>query len=147
MYIRNQRFVLLILATLIPACRTSQSEGPSPDQGGVQMRDGATILTGDALADGRGSLLSTMRGKVPNLRIQLYQGQCPKVSIRSHVTFQSVVEPHIYVDGTRATNTCILESLQAQDVASVEVYPMGFIKRPGYGTHAHGLILIFMRSG
>jgi hypothetical protein len=24
---------------------------------------------------------------------------------------------------------------------------MGFTKRPGYGMHAHGLILVFMRSG
>ena len=32
------------------------------------------------------------------------------------------------------------------DVARVEVYPQGVTRRPGYGTHAHGLILVFMRT-
>jgi hypothetical protein len=86
-----------------------------------------------------------MRGKVPNLRIHPSSGQCPQISLRSHVTFETVVEPHIYVDGTRATDTCILESLRGQDVDMVEIYPMGFTTRPGYATHAHGLILVFMR--
>jgi len=43
-----------------------------------------------------------------------------------------------------ATDTCILESLRAQDVESVEIYPMGFTTRPGYASHAHGLILVFL---
>lgn len=110
------------------------------------MRDGATIISGIDLEDGWGSVLSAIQGKVPGLRIQRRSGQCPQISLRSHVTFQSVVNPHVYVDGTRTTDTCILESLRAEDVESVEVYPMGVTKRPGYGTHAHGLILVFMRT-
>ena len=69
------------------------------------------------------------------------------MTLRSAVTFQGVVNPHVYVDGTRATDTCVLESLRTVDVERVEVYPQGFTTRPGYGTHAHGLILVFMRSG
>jgi hypothetical protein len=56
------------------------------------------------------------------------------------------VNPQVYVDGTRATDTCILQSLRSDDVDSVEVYPMGVTKRPGYATHAHGLILVFLRG-
>ena len=80
------------------------------------------------------------------MRIQRSSGACPQVNLRSHATFKTVVNPHVYVDGTRITDTCILESLRTRDVESVEVYPMGYTKRPGYGTHAHGLILVFMRS-
>lgn len=115
-------------------------------ESGVAQRDGATVLSGIALADGRGSVLGSMQGKVPNMRIQRRSGSCPQINLRSNVSFRSVVNPHVYVDGTRSTDTCILESLRIEDVETVEVYPMGFTKRPGYGTHAHGLILVFMRS-
>lgn len=145
MLIRPQRLALVLLAFLLAAC-AARSEGRTSDEGGIVMRDGATIISGIDLEDGRGSVLSAIQGKVPGLRIQRRSGRCPQISLRSHVTFQSVVNPHVYVDGTRTTDTCILESLRAEDVESVEVYPMGVTKRPGYGTHAHGLILVFMRT-
>jgi hypothetical protein len=63
------------------------------------------------------------------------------VSVQGELT-----NPHVYVDGTRTTDTCILETLRAEDVERIEVYPQGFTTRPGYGTHANGLILVFMRS-
>lgn len=146
MTIRPSYAALIFVPFLLFGCARHQTGGAEPSGNGVSMRDGATILEGPALDDGRGSLLDAMRGKVPNLRIQLFPRDCPRITIRSHATFTSVVEPHIYVDGTRATNTCVLDQLQSQDVEMVEVYPMGFTKRPGYGTHAHGLILIFMRT-
>ena len=49
------------------------------------------------------------------------------------------------MDGTLSADTCIPESLRTNDVQSGEV-PQGFTKRPGYATHAHGLILVFMRG-
>lgn len=114
--------------------------------GGVESEGGAIILSGVALNEARGSVLDALRGTVPGMRILSHVDQCPQVSLRSHVTFQSQVNPHVYVDGTRAVDTCILETLRTDDVESVEVYPMGVTKRPGYGTHAHGLILVFMRG-
>ncbi len=80
------------------------------------------------------------------MRVRRPSGECPRISLRNFVTFQSVVNPHVYVDGTRTADTCVLESLRTQDVESVEVYPMGVTRRPGYAPHAHGLILVFMRS-
>jgi hypothetical protein len=147
MSVHTKRFVIPIAALLVAACSTNAPR-PEPvgSNGGVERRDGAIILTGVALDDGRGTVLSAMQGKVPNLRIQRHGGECPQVNLRSNVTFRSVVNPHVYVDGTRIGDTCILESLRTEDVSSVEVYPMGVTKRPGYATHAHGLILVFMRS-
>ena len=48
--------------------------------------------------------------------------------LRSHVKLQSVVNPHVYVDGTRARDTCILESLRTPSskprlAASVSMTP------------------------
>lgn len=112
----------------------------------MSLTDGAVILAGAALDDEPGTVLAAMIGKVPGFRV-LRVNQCPEIRLRSSVSARGAANPHVYVDGTRATNTCILESLRARDVERVEVYPQGFTKRPGYGTHAHGLILVFMRSG
>jgi hypothetical protein len=146
MSVRSQRFVLPLLGLLFAACATAGYERPSRTEGGVTSRDGAIIISGVALDDGPRSILSAMQGKVPSLRVLRPAGECPKISLRSFVTFQTVVNPHVYVDGTRTSGTCILESLRTQDVESVEVYPMGVTSRPGYSPHAHGLILVFMRS-
>jgi len=122
--------------------------GSEPRDNGVRNENGATVLTGVALTDGRGSLLGTMRGKIPNLRIHRPSNEpCPVINLRNVGSFNSeVVNPHVYVDGVRTTDTCVLESLRSDDVESVEVYPMGFTPRPGYANHSHGLILVFMRS-
>lgn len=147
MPVPGRPFVAPLALVLAAACGTvpAWERGNSAD-GGVRSVNGATVISGIDLADGYGSLLGAMQGKVPNFRIQRHSGQCPELSLRNDVTFRSAANPHVYVDGTRATDTCILESLRTDDVRQVEVYPMGFTTRPGYGTHAHGLILVFMRS-
>lgn len=125
-----------------------QDPGDTSDRrGGVTHEGGAFVITGPALEDGHGSVLAAMVGKVPNFRLQRNTKGCPIVTLRNAVSFMGVVSPHVYVDGTRATDTCVLESMRTIDVERVEVYPQGFTRRPGYGTHAHGLILIFMRHG
>lgn len=136
--------VLLALLASGTACATSGAPDAAPSE--VTFDHGGVVVQGPALVDGPGSLLAALSGKVPNLRVQRHGGQCPEISLRNHVTFRSFVNPHVYVDGTRTTDTCILESLRGGDVERVEVYPQGYTHRPGYGTHAHGLILVFMRS-
>jgi hypothetical protein len=139
---------LALVASCGPLRRGPERAQPEEDQpDDVSSTKGATIITGRALQDGPGALLRAIANKVPNMRIQQRAGQpCPEIILRSVVNFQGIVNPHVYVDGTRASDTCILESLRSSDVARVEVYPLGFTTRPGYATHAHGLILVFMRS-
>lgn len=142
---------VVIAALLAASCATLGSPGEDEEEQpkeGVSFERGAVILTGTALEDGSGSVLAAMRGKVPSLRVQQTRG-CPEISLRNYVTYiagSGYANPHVYVDGTRATDTCILESLRTNDVQRVEVYPQGVTRRPGYGTHAPGLILVFMRS-
>ena len=108
---------LAVAAACGPARATNE-----PNESGVSRQGGAFILEGAALQDGAGSVLAAMAGKVPNFRMQRNSGRCPIITLRNHVSFQGVVSPHVYVDGTRATDTCILQSLRTLDVERVEVY-------------------------
>jgi hypothetical protein len=141
---------LLLLGALAPATGCAPSRGASRDVApdGVLFEKGAVILTGSALADGPGTVLAAISGKVPNLHVQRHAGRCPEINLRNNVSLMpgGDVNPQVYVDGTRTSDTCILETLRTEDVERVEVYPQGFTTRPGYATHAHGLILVFMRS-
>lgn len=129
----------------VVACASSGGGERGGEDTGVVFDGGAVVLTGPALEDGSGSVLGAMTGKVPNLRVRKTQG-CPDITLRSYVSYVGLSNPHVYVDGTRAIDTCVLESLRTNDVQRVEVYPQGVTRRPGYGTHAPGLILVFMRS-
>ena len=148
MFARSRRYFLPVLVLTLTSCVSlrSPAERSVRTDGGVRNEGGATILSGIALDERRGSVLDALQGTVPGIKILRHRDQCPQVTLRSHVTFESVVNPMVYVDGTRTVDTCILESLRTDDVASVEIYPMGVTKRPGYATHAHGLVLIFMRG-
>lgn len=137
---------LLTAALLTASCATFGGNKEKEEvKDGVSFERGAVILSGSALHDGSGSVLGAMTGKVPSLRVHQTDG-CPEISLRNYVSYVGLSNPHVYVDGTRATDTCVLESLRTNDVQRVEVYPQGVTRRPGYGTHAPGLILVFMRS-
>ncbi len=147
MSVRPWSVALPILALVLAACHTRQfPDDEARPGGGIETRDGAFILSGAALTDGRGSVLGAMEGKIPNFRVRRNARACPEVNIRQQISFQRTIAPHVYVDGTLSADTCILDSLRSHDVSSVEVYPQGFTKRPGYASHAHGLILVFMRG-
>jgi hypothetical protein len=148
---RTTAACLGVLLPFVASCAGAlhKTEGPTPTSPshGVSVEKGAVILTGSALTDGQGSLLDTMRGKIPGFRLHRGPDICPEISLRGAVSFAGLVNPDVYVDGARATDTCILESLRAADIERVEVYPMGFTTRPGYRAHGQGLILVFMRRG
>ena len=147
MSVRPWSFALPLVALVLAACQTPQfPDGQVRPGSGVEVSGGAFILTGRALTEARGSVLRAMEGRVPNMKIRRTARGCPEINIRNQIAFQRRIQPHVYVDGTLSVDTCILESLRSHDVESVEVYPQGFTKRPGYATHAHGLILVFMRS-
>jgi hypothetical protein len=140
-------FGSLLLATSCSSRQTAGGVEDRPRVEGISREKGAVVLTGTALLDGPGSVLAAMAGKVPNLRVRHpAQQQCPEITLRGQTSIQGISNPHVYVDGTRTTDTCILETLRTNDVERVEVYPQGFTTRPGYATHAPGLILVFMRS-
>jgi hypothetical protein len=123
---------------------TIEAVEPGP---GIQEVDGATVLTGGELFDQQGSVLRAMSGKIPNMKVDVGPaGRCPAIAFRRSKDIHGANSPLGYLDGVRANDTCILVSLQANDLERVEVYPQGFTTRPGYGTSTHGLILLFSRG-
>ena len=138
---------LAILALVLGACHSRRIPDDDARGGrGIEARDGGFVLSGDVLADGRGSVLGALEGKIPGLRVRRNVRGCPEVNMRQQTSFRGTVAPGVYVDGILSADTCILDSLRSHDVGSVEVYPQGFTRRSGYATHAHGLILVFMRE-
>lgn len=132
---------------VVSGCSGGQPAPENAATPSVVFEGGAVILSADALGEGPRSLLAAMSGKVPNFRVRRpYASQCPEITLRGTTSIQQVSNPHVYVDGTRTSDTCILDTLRSDDVERVEVYPQGFTTRPGYGPHGPGLILVFMRS-
>jgi hypothetical protein len=151
MNLRHSTLVTLVtlvgLSGFLGGCASARGgNGDLAKQSDVRFERGGFILTGRALEDGPGTIIAALVGKIPNFRLQRNSGRCPIITLRNAVSFKSVANPHVYVDGTRATDTCVLTQLRTIDVASVEVYPQGFTQRPGYGTNSHGLILVFMKG-
>ncbi len=106
------------------------------------------VLKGAQLSLQQGAtVLDAIRADLPAIRITEQSQGCPSMAIRGPDTLPGFTEPKVYVDGTATGNTCVLEDLQAIDVARVEVYPLGFTMRPGYAPNAHGLILVFTKRG
>lgn len=112
--------------------------GPEPDR-----TPGATVVSGSRLLSGLG-LLDALVGRVSAMRVQ-GSGACPRITLRGQKTMVGNSEPTVYIDGTRAVDTCILNMLRADEVERIEVYPMGVAHRPGYRSDPYGLILVFMR--
>lgn len=105
----------------------------------------AQVIGPDELWGRAGSLLRVLEHSVPALEVSRSAG-CPSLSLRGQRRLQGPSDPKVYVEGQAALDTCILDYLMADDVASVEIYPMGITHRPGYLSHAFGLILVFTRD-
>lgn len=142
---------LLVLGTLaMVGCGGTWRATPEPvlDDGiGIDNIGSATVVTAEELHGTSGSLLRAIMGKVPNMKVTYTAGmtRCPSIVMRKYEEHRGGDYPSVYVDGTHAGDTCILEDLQAREVDRVEVYPLGVTNRPGYPGHNGGLILVFLR--
>jgi hypothetical protein len=139
--------VMLALATGCNGIIADTRTGDGPAHNLAPVRNGnAFILTSDHLWQQNSDLLSLMARRVSSFRVQQTAG-CPTIRMRGQTTYLASPDPVIYVDGTRAGNTCLLEMMRSPDVRRVEIYPGGVTQRPGYSTSPNGIILIFTRRG
>lgn len=106
---------------------------------------GSTVLTVEELAAAQRPLLDLLRQRLPGLEVRPTI-ECPEVILRGRSTIMTPSSPMVYVNGTRATNTCILEEINTADLSRVEVYPGGVPPRAGYRSYPYGVILIFTRT-
>ena len=136
-------------ALAVAGCGGSWRATPQPELEGIGVTNvgSATIVTAEELHGTSGSLLRALMGKVPNMKVTFTAGmdRCPSIAMRSYEEHRGGDYPSVYVDGTHAGNTCILETLEAREVDRVEIYPGGITNRPGYRGSNGGLILVFLR--
>jgi len=104
----------------------------------------AIVLNGNDLRAGE-SLLYALVGRMANLEVLRSNRYCPEIHLRGRQSILNAGGPAIYVDGTRAVNSCVLDEIAPAEVQRVEVYPMG--AHSGYASDRSGLILVFMRDG
>jgi hypothetical protein len=126
---------------------TPQPGGPEPEPDNRAFGR-AIVMDGDDLDAHTTNLLTVLRRRIAGMQVS-YAGSsnCPDVVLRSRKSMFGDNSPIVYVDGARASNTCVLEMLQPSDVSRIEVYVQGITPRTGYESHANGLILVFMRTG
>jgi len=125
--------------TLAPT-RFAAAIGDAPQRVGNGL-----VLSGAQLHDQPGSVLDVLARRVVGMQVRSSAG-CPEITLRGRNSFFASPDPGIYVNGTPAVNSCILDTMNAQDVERVEVYPMGVAARAGYRNHPNGLILVFLRD-
>lgn len=135
------RGLALLPVLLIAAACASTVSDPGLDG---QRGTASYVIDGRQLAPGA-PLWASLRDHVPGIRVFATAGQCPAFTLRRARRASPISTPLVYVDGIRTVGTCTLTDLSPRDVDRIEVYPGGVSHRPGYVTHATGLILIFMR--
>lgn len=114
-------------------------EPQSHHTGNVMVLDSASLHSGDP------NLLHVLRDHIATMTVRTGHRNCPEVTLRGQQSVLGSNDPVIYVDGTRAADTCVLEMLNVADVESVEVFPLGV--RAGYMASSTGLIFITSRTG
>ena len=143
------RSLIALGAVAAVGCGGTWRAAPEPELegNGIGNVGSATVVSAEELHGANGSVLRAIMGKVPNMKVSYTVGMnsCPSIAMRSYEDHLGNDRPSVYVDGTHVNDTCILETLDAREVDRVEIYPMGFTNRPGYGRHNGGLILVFMR--
>lgn len=150
---RWHRLAAVLAIGLLLGCAPSGSpgegeEGARPGWESAAPPTGAVVVGREALSQAPGPLLEVMAQELASMEVirsRETAADCPLIAFRGPVTGTSFSNPVVYVDGSRSSGTCILRSLDSEAVERVEVYPTGHTERPGYVTHPHGLILVFMR--
>jgi hypothetical protein len=142
---KGLRPLLPLLAVAGVACYHPTKGDPKPGRADDTPLHGsqiAYVVDEPELDRGGASLLNTVASHVAAMTVRHPRGECPVITMRGPAT-----DPVVYVDGARATNTCVLEQMNPGDVHRVEVYPLGVTQRAGYMSQPGGLILVFTRDG
>lgn len=113
----------------------------------ARLRTGTgTVIDDDMISQADGSVLTVLEKRVAGMSLRR-NTECPGIILRGQKSVLLDTSPLIYVAGQRAANTCVLETINGDDVSSIEVYPNGVTMRPGYQMAPGGLILVFLKNG
>ena len=140
MYRRARALALLGSSMALGACA-----GLTAGTGGSGDIGNAIVLESEDLFETRGNLLHVLSTRLVNSHRVKTDG-CEALQLRGARSVSGPTLPGVYVEGQRTGNSCILDLLNTVDVSRVEVYPGGVTQRPGYFSHAGGLILVFLKD-
>jgi hypothetical protein len=129
----------------LAACAAGSHATAGEDLAAASRGGSGTIIERDQLRNS-GPLLDVLIARIGNVSVGL-TADCPRIVMRGNKSITQPSDPRIYVNGSPAGDTCILQLIRTDDVERVELYPMGVTARPGYRSNAGGLILVFMRDG
>jgi hypothetical protein len=122
------------------------ASGPAVDSPSLDpSRTGSAIVVEGSQLRQQNTDILTVLSRVSAVQIRR-TSNCPVITMRGQKTYFGSPDPLIYVNGTPAGNTCLLEMMRSEDVQRIEVYPTGVSSRPEYSQSPNGLILIFLRS-
>lgn len=137
--------VLLLACGQSGAAFADGENAPRPRRSALTVLDGERLQT--AVESGA-TLIQILSTRVPSVRM-LAQGvamdQCPRFVIRGNSSIQNVTTPDIYINDTRAQDTCVLNSLTPQDIGAIEVYS-GTSAPAGMATRANTGGMIVLRT-
>ena len=141
----HRRAVPAALSALtLAACVAGPSgSGPSP----AERSSTSHVVISVAGMQAPPRLITLMEMRVRNMDVKESGGACPEIEFRGRNSITAPTPPTVYVDGQRASNTCVLDLISPLDVSTLEVYPMGVSNRPGYLSTVGGLILVFTKDG
>lgn len=124
----------------ILGCASAQSaEQPTSSSAG----NNAIVIRNAQIS---GSVLEALRTHIPSVRITTPTGECPRIIFRGDLSGIVRRDPSIYVDKTLMGDTCILNSILAQDVDYIEVYPSGQVADAAIRRNPAGVIVIYRRK-
>ena len=136
-----KRLPFLALSCLLSACATASKSDQANDT--RTPASSATVIRGDEIS---GSVLESMRTRIPTMRVATNVGPCPRIAFRGDLSARNQGNPSIYIDGTLMADTCALDAVSPHDIDFIEVYPSGNTPRATIRRNPFGLILIFRRQ-
>src|SRR5688500_6446563 len=107
----SRAFPQFLLCCVLLGCGGQQAGTGSA---GEPTRPGV-VIRGTEMS---GSVISALQTRMPSARINT-SGQCPRIIFRGDLSARTPVNPSVYVDGTLMGDTCVLNSIYAQDVERV----------------------------
>lgn len=127
-----------MVCCVFAACASSgNTSGDTRKPGG-----NATVIRSSEMT---GSVLHTLRTRVPSIRISTEGQRCPSIRFRGDLSVLNQPEPSIYIDGGLVGDTCALDHVPAHEIDRIEVYPSGDTPYSEIRRNPAGLILIFRR--
>jgi hypothetical protein len=136
------RRLLVLTALLSGGCAGTASR---PDGSTGSGAGNAIVIEDEAIDSSRGTLLTIMQDHVRGMTVNR-SADCPHIVLRGGMGRSQAAEALVYIDGQRFSDTCVLDTVNLETIATIEVYPSGVTNRPGYFSNSGGLILVFTKS-